>query len=176
MSRTRPESGTPPPGAGPPWPAPGNARPTPPSRCGWPEPPGARSPRPSATPPPGRPWSPPRGRWRSNSPPPETGSRCGRLAGARLERLLRSVWPKAIDPEHPEQLIAVTKAREIVAEHAKLFGLDAPTEIVVHNPTQTELEAWVAQVVAAEPRRSPDESDIIEGEWWKQERPMPFRL
>src|SRR5215475_7110801 len=73
-----------------------------------------------------------------------------RLAGARLERLLRSVWPKAIDPDHPDHLTAVTKAREIVDRHAKLFGLDAPQEIVVHSPTQTELEAWVARVIALE--------------------------
>src|SRR5580765_3180099 len=64
-----------------------------------------------------------------------------RLAGARLERLLLAVWPKAIDPGHPDHLLAVSKAREIVDRHAKLFGLDAPTEIIVHNPSQTELEA-----------------------------------
>ena len=89
------------------------------------------------------------------------------LAGARLERLLRSVWPKAVDPESPEQMIAVTNSREIVADHRKLFGLDAPTEIVVHNPTQTELESWVAQVVALS-SQIPDEPDIIEGEWLEE--------
>lgn len=71
------------------------------------------------------------------------------LASARLERLLRSVWGKAIDPDNPEHLIAATKAREIIDRHAKLFGLDAPTEVVVHNPTQMELESWVARVVMA---------------------------
>lgn len=68
------------------------------------------------------------------------------LADARLERLLRSVWPKAIDPDHPDHLIAFTKAREVIADHRKLFGLDAPTEVVVHSPTRDELEAWVARV------------------------------
>ena len=37
---------------------------------------------------------------------------------------------------------------QIIDRHAKLFGLDAPTEIVVHTPTQTELEAWVSQMLA----------------------------
>lgn len=69
------------------------------------------------------------------------------LAGQRLERLLRGVWSKAINPEDPEHLLASTKAREIIGQHAKLFGLDAPTEIVVHSPTAVELERWVAQVV-----------------------------
>lgn len=86
-----------------------------------------------------------------------------RVAGARLDRLLRSVWPKAIDPSHPDHLLAVTKAREIVDRHAKLFGLDAPVEVIVHNPTQAELEEWVARVVAV---RTPDvvEYDIIAGQ------------
>jgi hypothetical protein len=86
-----------------------------------------------------------------------------KVAGARLERLLRSVWPKAIDPDSPDHLIAVSKAREIVDRHAKLYGLDAPTEVVVHNPTQTELEAWVTRLLAAtEPKVVG--YDIIAGE------------
>lgn len=85
-----------------------------------------------------------------------------KITGARLDRLLLSVWPKAIDPANPEHLIAVTKAREVIDRHAKLFGLDAPTEIVVHNPTQSELEAWVTQVARL---RAPqvEEYDILEG-------------
>jgi hypothetical protein len=86
-----------------------------------------------------------------------------KVAGARLERLLRSVWPKAIDPDSPDHLIAVGKARDIVDRHAKLYGLDAPTEVVVHNPTQVELEAWVTRLLAAtEPQVVG--YDIISGE------------
>lgn len=73
-----------------------------------------------------------------------------KLAGARLERLIRAVWPKAIDPDSPDQMVAVGKAREVIADHRKLFGLDAPTEVVVHNPSQAELEAWVARIVAVQ--------------------------
>jgi hypothetical protein len=86
-----------------------------------------------------------------------------KLANARLERLLRSVWPKAIDPEHPDHLIALTKARELIGQHSKLFGLDAPTEVVVHNPTATELESWAARVIEV---LNPvvAEYDILDGE------------
>lgn len=70
------------------------------------------------------------------------------MAGARLERLLRAVWMKAIDTESPDQFVAVSRAREIIADHRKLFGMDAPTEIVVHSPTKSELENWVLQVVS----------------------------
>ena len=93
----------------------------------------------------------------------EDKAKMRKIAGARLERLLRSVWPKAIDPDNPDHLLAVTKARELVDRHAKLYGLDAPTEVVVHNPTQTELEAWVTRLLAAtEPRVVG--YDIIAGE------------
>lgn len=85
-----------------------------------------------------------------------------RLAGARLDRLLRSVWPKAVDENSPEQMVAVSRARDLVADHRKLFGLDAPTEVVVHNPTQAEIEAWVATVVSVQPYVA--EHDIIDGE------------
>ena len=68
---------------------------------------------------------------------------------ARLERLLRSVWPKAMNGEDPEHLPAVKTARELVDRIIRLHGLDAPTEVVVHTPTTAELEAWVAGVISA---------------------------
>lgn len=66
---------------------------------------------------------------------------------ARIERLLRSVWVKATNPDHPEQLPAVRVARELIDRLCKLWGLDAPSEVVVHAPTQNEIEAWVAGIV-----------------------------
>lgn len=71
------------------------------------------------------------------------------LAGRRLERLLRAVWGKAIDPDDPEQLPAVDRAVKVLAEHSRLFGLNAPSEMVVHSPTATEIQGFVAKVVSA---------------------------
>lgn len=68
------------------------------------------------------------------------------LAGARLERLLRSVWGKAIDGDHPEHLAANAKATALIDRYCRLFGLDAPQEFVVHSPTIGEIEQWVARV------------------------------
>jgi hypothetical protein len=68
---------------------------------------------------------------------------------ARLERLLRSVWGKATNPEHPEHLPAAKVALAIVDRHVRLHGLDAPAEIVVHTPTMAEIDAWVASMNAA---------------------------
>lgn len=79
---------------------------------------------------------------------PETQEQLRQLAGARLERLLRSVWARAINPEDPDQLAAVNTAKGLVDRHAKLYGLDAPTQYVVHSPTQQELESWVTRVTS----------------------------
>jgi hypothetical protein len=69
-------------------------------------------------------------------------------AGAQLERLMRGIWHKAINPEDPEQLAAVRSSRELIADYSKLFGLNAPTELMVHSPTQSELEDWVLRMTA----------------------------
>jgi len=68
--------------------------------------------------------------------------------GARLERLLRSVWGKATDADHPEHLPAVRVARELIDRYSRLYGLDAPSEVIIHNPTASEIEGWVAQMLA----------------------------
>ena len=68
--------------------------------------------------------------------------------GARLERLLRGVWAKATNPDHPEHLAAVKVAREVIDRHCRLYGLDAPSEVIIHTPTATEIDAWVASMIA----------------------------
>jgi tRNA A37 N6-isopentenylltransferase MiaA len=68
------------------------------------------------------------------------------MAGTRLERMTRALWSKAIDPKNPEQMAAQRETRANIDRFAKLFGLDAPTEVVVHSPTQQELEEWVERV------------------------------
>jgi hypothetical protein len=85
------------------------------------------------------------------------------LVGKRLERLLRSVWTKAINSEHPEHLQAVDRARQLIDRHAKLYGLDAPTEFVVSSPSASELEKWVSTVLK-ESRPALPEADIFDVE------------
>ena len=92
-----------------------------------------------------------------------------RYASAKLDRLLRAVWGKAIDAENPDQMSAVREARTTLVEHIKLWGLAAPAEVVVSSPSEREIESWVAGVVS---RSMPqlEEADIfgsgevIEGE------------
>jgi hypothetical protein len=68
---------------------------------------------------------------------------------ARLERLLRSAWGKATNVEDPEHLPAIKVCRELIDRIVRLHGLDAPTELVVHNPTTAEIDQWVAHVITA---------------------------
>ena len=70
-------------------------------------------------------------------------------AGARIERLLRSVWGKATNPDDAEHLPAVKVARELIDRYVRLYGLDAPTEVIVHNPTVSEIDTWVAAVISS---------------------------
>ena len=93
----------------------------------------------------------------------EDRAKMRKIAGARLQRLLRATWSKAIDPESPEQLAAVREARATIADHRKLYGLDAPSEVIVHNPTREELEDWVTRLVSVS-TPPVQEYDIIAGE------------
>lgn len=81
----------------------------------------------------------------------------------RLDALLRGVWPKATDPESPEHLVAVGRAREIIADHRKTWGTDAPQEIVVTNPTQAQIDEWVAGVIGGSLPEVED-ADIVEAD------------
>lgn len=66
---------------------------------------------------------------------------------ARILGLLKPMWPKATDPEDPEHIPAAKAALQFIDRHARLLGLDAPTEVVVHNPTMSEIDAWVATML-----------------------------
>jgi UDP-N-acetylmuramyl tripeptide synthase len=95
---------------------------------------------------------------------PEAKSRLRTLTNRRLERLLRSVWTKATTQTSPDHLQAVGKAREIIADHRKLFGLDAPSEMVVHNPNDSEIEQWVMGLLGKAQGADLEEADILEAE------------
>jgi hypothetical protein len=85
------------------------------------------------------------------------------LAATRLEGLLRSVAPKAKDATNAEHLAAVGRSREIIADFRRLYGLDAPQEILVSTPTQREIDELVGVHVSAS---LPDveEFDIVDAE------------
>lgn len=97
----------------------------------------------------------------------ESQSHMRSIAGQRLDRLLRAIWKKAINEEHPDQMAAVDRARLLIDRHAKLYGLDAPTEYVVTSPAQAELEKWVSSVISVQ-RPALEEADIFEVEFTEE--------
>jgi hypothetical protein len=79
------------------------------------------------------------------------------LARARYERLLAAIWGKAINAESPEQLPAARAAREFVDRIVALDGLAMPQQVVVHNPSSAEIQAWIAEVAGRK-------FDVVEAE------------
>lgn len=84
------------------------------------------------------------------------------LASMRLEKLIASVWPKAMDPDSSEHLPAVRAVKELIDRHAKLWGLDAPAEVIVTTPATHELQEWVAMVLS-QGQEDVIEADVLEG-------------
>jgi hypothetical protein len=78
----------------------------------------------------------------------------------RIDRLLRGVWTKATNPADLEHLSAVRTALRLIDRRIRLYGLDAPTEIVI-TPTMTEIDAWVAQMVGTARGVQVTEAEII---------------
>lgn len=85
------------------------------------------------------------------------------IQGRRIERLLRGVWPKAIDGTSAEHLTATRMAKDLIDRYCKLYGLDEPVEVLVHTPTTVELENWVAAVMTAGDVIDVTEHNVIEG-------------
>lgn len=88
------------------------------------------------------------------------------IEARRLERLLRAVMGKATDEENPEQVSYVRASLAIIDRHARLYGLDAPAEVVLYNPTTSEMERWLADKALLMQQDLPEEANIIEGEVW----------
>lgn len=82
--------------------------------------------------------------------------------GARIERLMRSVWGKATDQNHPEHLMAVRTALSLIDRHARLFGLDTPVEQPIYTPTTAEIDQWVAQLIEGSAGATVIEAEVIE--------------
>lgn len=83
----------------------------------------------------------------------------------RMDRLIRALWAKAINPDSPEQMIAVQRIMQILGEEAKLLGIHAPTEIDVNiSRSQEELQMIASAIIAAKHDLPEDEDDILEAE------------
>lgn len=83
----------------------------------------------------------------------------------RMDRLTRAIWTKAIDPDHPEQMIAIQRVMMILDREAKLLGVDAPTEVdVTVSRSKEELQAIASAIIAVQQDLPEDEDDIMDAE------------
>lgn len=68
------------------------------------------------------------------------------MAGRRLDNLLRQTAKKALNPKDPEHLAAAQQYRGIIGDWAKLYGLHAPQQVVVSNPTSDAIVELAMQI------------------------------
>jgi hypothetical protein len=86
------------------------------------------------------------------------------LIGKRLDRLLQSTMGKAIDPREKDHLAYNARALAIVDRQAKLWGVDAPTQIQF-TPTDQHIDAYIQKIrPLAEADVAGEEADIFDAE------------
>jgi hypothetical protein len=85
------------------------------------------------------------------------------LIQARYNKMVQSVAGKATDETHPEHLAALGRYREITADVRRMWGLDAPQEVLVTNPTQREIDDWVG-ITVSQSIPQVEEDDIVDAE------------
>lgn len=86
------------------------------------------------------------------------------LTKRRLDRLLQSVMSKAVDHKDKEHLAYNARALSIIDRGAKLYGLDAPTQIQF-TPTDEHLNKYlntIMQITGAD--KEADEAEIVDAE------------
>lgn len=81
----------------------------------------------------------------------------------RLDRLLRSTWEKAINPNHPDHLAYVRTALVVMERAAKVAGVDAPSQVAV-SVTPEHLQQWVEAVARLGGAPQAIEADIMDVE------------
>lgn len=86
-------------------------------------------------------------------------SKLRRRMSLTLDRFLKAITPKAVDPEHPEQLAAVRTGLSIVDRYSKLNGLDAPVQVDIHMPSGEQFETFIALAARGAGIEVPIEAD-----------------
>lgn len=86
------------------------------------------------------------------------------LTARRLERLLQSLWPRGTNPQDPEHLAYARMILATIDRHARVWGVDAPQQMVVHTPNTLELQQWVTTMVKQVTGDEAGEADVIDAE------------
>lgn len=95
---------------------------------------------------------------------PEDRDKMRVLTSRRLNRLLQSVMSKAVDHKDKEHLAYNARALAIIDREARLWGVDAPTQ-VQFTPTDEHIQNFVRNVTKlADADRDAAEADILDAE------------
>lgn len=79
-----------------------------------------------------------------------------------LDLMMGTLAAKTADANHPENIAAIKTVRELMAQQAKLLGLDAPTKVSLIDPTAEQIQEFVDKVMG--PEDLDDEIDIFDVE------------
>lgn len=92
------------------------------------------------------------------------------LHNRRLERLLNSVMPTAVNTSSPDHLAYNARALAILDRVAQLQGLNAPQQQVVYTPRAAEIEKYVAHFAAlAQEDTASAEADVLDADVEEEE-------
>jgi len=83
------------------------------------------------------------------------------MESQRIMGLLRSVWDKATDQSDIDHLAYNRQAATLVAQHAKLHGLDAPQAVTFISPEHDVFEQVVQRTAEALTAGAAQEADIF---------------
>jgi hypothetical protein len=86
------------------------------------------------------------------------------VLGGRLEALFRTAYARANDKRYPQREAAMDKALKIIEQQMKLFGVAAPTTLMVGAATDAQIAEFVARVAQSRIDALPQEKDVIRGE------------
>lgn len=82
----------------------------------------------------------------------------------RLEGLWRIAYNRAQNERYAAKETATKNALAILDRLSKMYGVDEPTQVVMHSATSTQINAWVERVTAKEIEAYPAEEDIWDAE------------
>lgn len=95
---------------------------------------------------------------------PEDRDKMRVLVDRRLNRLLQSVMSKAVDPKDPQHLAYNARALALVDREAKLWGVDAPTQVQV-TANDEHIQQYMQKMgILAGADREAEEADIIDAD------------
>lgn len=88
------------------------------------------------------------------------------LTSRRLNRLMQSVMGKATNPRDPDHLAYNQQALRLIDREAKLWGVDAPTQVSVHSASDEQIAAFVQKALALGrvAGEEAEEADILDAE------------